>query len=68
MSFWIIWSLKRDIRSVIRLDAMKPCTRGWASAEVRSWGKNDGETKSLVEMSKEAALSLFKMLVMTALG
>jgi hypothetical protein len=46
---------------MIRLDAMKPCTGGWASADERSWGKNDGETKSFVDMSNEAALSLFKM-------
>lgn len=49
------------MRSATRLDEMNPWMRGGAPSAAKSQGKNDGETKSLVEMSSVAALSLCKL-------
>ena len=60
MSFCMIFNLNWLIRSTTRFEEMKPWTSGGPSSETEC-GKKEGEVKSFVGMSREAALSLYSM-------
>jgi hypothetical protein len=53
----MILNLNWVMRSVTRFEAMKPWTRGAASAAPALWGKKAADVKSVVEKSNEAAFS-----------
>lgn len=55
-SFWIIFNLNWDIKSVTRFDEMKQWTKGVCAAPA-SYGKEEGEVKSLVDISRDVVLS-----------